>query len=266
MKKGSYRHRAFLFVFAIAFIAAPLASAQSRFDGTWRINYDESTPPDKPNTYLLQNGMFECSCVPPLHVKADGTDQPAPGHAGVDTVNVRELSPSSVTLTEKKSGKLVYDATLVVDDSNSLTVKAVEYPPNSPEPVTIQTTSTRVATAPAGANEISGAWHFSKRQDSENGLLITLRTNGDGLDMSDPIGESYSAKFDGKDYPVTGVEGNVTVLLQRSDESTIEFTFKRDGRAYLVRTVTVSADGSKMTGVSKNLQTGATSVSVLDKQ
>ncbi len=50
--------------------------AQSPFDGTWKVDMSSAQWSTKPNVYLLQNGMYDCkTCVPPIKVKADGTDQ-----------------------------------------------------------------------------------------------------------------------------------------------------------------------------------------------
>ncbi len=37
------------------------AQAQSRFDGTWKIDLDQSQPPTRPNVYLLQDNRYRCA-------------------------------------------------------------------------------------------------------------------------------------------------------------------------------------------------------------
>jgi len=61
-----------------------------------------------------------------------------------------------------------------------------------------ETTATRIAKAPDGANATSGSWRINKIKESENGLTTTYKTTGDALSMSTPSGESYTAKLDGK--------------------------------------------------------------------
>jgi hypothetical protein len=65
--------------------------------------------------------------------------------------------------------------------------------------------------------------------------------------MSDQTGDSYSAKFDGKDYPYKGDPGITSVSLKRIDANTIEETDKRDGKPISVARFTVSPDGRTMT-------------------
>ena len=58
-----------------------LATAQSAFEGTWKIDTNKAEFPKKPDVFLLQDGIWECkTCVPPIKIKADGQDQPVTGH------------------------------------------------------------------------------------------------------------------------------------------------------------------------------------------
>ena len=62
------------------FLAAPLTMAQSIFDGTWKIDVSTAKLPDKPDDFLLKDGMYDCkTCVPPVRVKADGQDHRVTG-------------------------------------------------------------------------------------------------------------------------------------------------------------------------------------------
>jgi hypothetical protein len=84
--------------------------------------------------------------------------------------------------------------------------------------------------------------------------------------MSDPTGESYTAKLDGRDYPVKGSIFSNSVSLKRVDERTIEETQKRDGKVIGVAKMTVSSDGKKMTTMYTDKLTGRTGTDVYDKQ
>jgi hypothetical protein len=49
------------------------ARAQSAFDGTWKFDLKTAKFPEKPDVYLLQDGMYRCKrCAPQVDVKADG--------------------------------------------------------------------------------------------------------------------------------------------------------------------------------------------------
>jgi hypothetical protein len=60
-------------LFLIPVFWAPASSlAQSPFDGTWRINMDQTKMSPKPLAFSVNNGMYDCFyCSPQIHVKAD---------------------------------------------------------------------------------------------------------------------------------------------------------------------------------------------------
>ena len=82
----------------------------------------------------------------------------------------------------------------------------------------------------------------------ENSIKLDSEgTNADGT----PTHVEYSAKFDGKDYPITGTYAD-TVSVKRIDANTIESTLrKKDGKLMLIVTSTVSTDGKTRTSTFK---------------
>jgi hypothetical protein len=110
----------------------------------------------------------------------------------------------------------------------------------------------------------SGQWKIEKFQQSDNGLLATYKTNGEELSMSTPSGESFTAKFDGQDYPVKGAYNYDAVSLKKIDDHTIEETDKRAGKVIEVSRITVT--GKTMKIESNNKLTDRTSTYVATKQ
>lgn len=265
--KSIQRIAVFVLCFTPLFLAPTLLSAQSPFDGTWITNDDQSKPSPKPLVASLKGGMYECStCVPKVSVKADGQDQPVSGQS-YDTLNVHEINDKSVEFKTRKNGKPVYEMTRTVsDDGKTMTVKTVEHSPDGDKTATYEATAERIGKAPAGANAISGSWRLTKTSANENGRTTTFKSNGDELTMSNPTGETYTAKFDGKDYPAKGSFFYTSVSLKRINDHTIEETDKRDGKVTAVAKMTVSADGKTMTTVETNKLTGRTSTSVAEKK
>ena len=86
------------------------------------------------------------------------------------------------------------------------------------------------------------------------------------IHLSSPSGESFDAKFDGKDYPIKGATGNYTVSLTKVNKRSIDITNKRDGKIVSVDHMMVSADGKTMTTKSENKETGATETTIAIKQ
>src|SRR5450432_4455030 len=61
----------------------------------------------------------------------------------------------------------------------------------------------------------------------ENGLKVNSEgIGGDG----NPTHVQYDAKFDGQDYPITGVPNADTISAKRIDANTIQTTVKKDGQ------------------------------------
>jgi hypothetical protein len=124
-----------------------------------------------------------------------------------------------------------------------------------------------VSAGPSGSHAVSGAWRTSKVNTvSNNGLTVTYQGTDNGLKMSDPNGNSYDAKFDGKDYPINGDPGHTLVSLKRIGNDTIEETDKRDGKVVGVFRMTVSADGKSINASYTDKQRGTTTAFTMEKQ
>lgn len=245
----------------------PSVFAQSPFDGTWRTNLNQSTFSPKPIVAFLSEGWYHCtSCNPQLDVMADGKDQPVIGQS-YDSISVREIDSNSIELICKKGGKIVSEQTRVVSsDGKTLTAKSTERPANGGAVVTTEVKATRIGIAPAAINGTSGSWKITRVQQSDNGLLTTFKTDGDQITMTAPTGETYTAKFDGNDYPAKGANSYNAISLKRIDKNIIEETDKRDGIVVDISRMTVSSDGKKMTIVDTNTLTNRTSTYIAEKQ
>jgi hypothetical protein len=98
-----------------ALLTAVPASAQSDFDGTWRIDLTKSVMQTKAEVYLLQNGIYQCkSCVPIVKIKADGQDQTVAANPHYDALSVKVLDDRSIEETEKKAGKVLAISKMIV--------------------------------------------------------------------------------------------------------------------------------------------------------
>jgi WD40 repeat protein len=216
---------------------------------------------------VLQNGTFQCStCDPKINVKADGTDRPIQGSKEIDTVAVKIVDDKTVETTSKKGGRVVESAKNTISvDGKTDTVEFTFYPEASKQPVTGKETLIRVGAGPSGSHTISGSWRIQKANASENALTFTYKSSPDGLMMTDAIGESFDAKFDGKDYPIKGATGYTVSLTKVNDRAIIE-TDKRDGKVVAVTHMTVSADGKTLTIKSENKVQGTTTTFAAAKQ
>ena len=122
-----------------------------------------------------------------------------------------------------------------------------------------------VLSVAAAADQHSGTWKMNPAKSKyspgptprsvtvnvdcdENGIKLDAEgTNQDGT----PTHVEYSAKFDGKDYPIIGTYAD-TVSVKRIDANTIQSTLrKKDGQLMLIVTTTVSTDGKTRTSTFK---------------
>ena len=109
-------------------------------------------------------------------------------------------------------------------------------------------------------------------------LTRTAEADGDGVKVSyegesadgAPVKFAFSAKYDGKDYAVTG-EGKPfdtdTIAVKRLDAKTVESTLKKDGTVVAKAKSAASKDGKTLTITytdAKGKSTG--DVGVYDKQ
>jgi hypothetical protein len=226
----------------------PLAAlADSPFDGTWVTQTDSFIFAKKPDVYVLDKGVFQGKTfVPPVKVKADGTDQPVTGHAYFDTIAVKATSPGNVNLVFKKAAKTLFTNDCSVSaDGKTLTITYKDE--SGTQPITGTNSFTRVAAGPKGSDPISGSWRGAKVDAaSANGLTVTFKATADGLTMNTPTGQSYDAKFDGKFVPVAGDPGQTMVAVKKVSTQTIVETDKRMDKVTDVYTYAVAKDGASM--------------------
>jgi len=241
-----------LFVVAIGALLFPmLAVAQSAFDGTWTIDMNKIDFPKKPDVFLLQGGIYKCeTCTPPYTVKADGQDQPVSGHPYMDTVAVKVVNDHEIEMTAKKDGRVVSIATTTVspDGDTMTTTFRNSSNTNGGPPVTGKVEAIRVAKGPAGSNAVSGSWRTGKVENiSNNAISWTYKVSGDEISMTNPTGQSYTAKLDGTDAPMKGDPGITSVSIKMLGKDTLLEKDKRDGEVIDISKMTVAPDGKTAT-------------------
>ena len=81
-----------------------------------------------------------------------------------------------------------------------------------------------------------------------NGIKVTAHgTNAEGQ----PIHYEFSAKYDGKDYPMTGNAEADTISIKKIDNYTNEASTKKGGTPLLTIRIVVSKDGKTRTSTQK---------------
>lgn len=254
-------------LFVALWLSPVMVCAQSPFDGTWKWNTSESKLSQKPYVYVVNKGTYACeSCVPKINVKADGSDQAVTGQT-YDTIAVTVVDANTIHLITKKAGKTMQDQTRAASaDGKTMTLSMTNYPADGSQPSKAEVNFVRVSAGPAGSNATGGTWRVHNLNEDTAGRTTMWKGTGDGLSMSTPTGVHWDAKFDGKEYPVSGTYANETVSVKKLGDHAVEVTIKRDGKVLGVDKITVSADGKKMTTVADNKQTGRVSTYIDEKQ
>ena len=234
-------------VLAVLVVLPAVVLAQATFEGTWRMNLQDTAYVGT-EKYSVQNGLFRCTtCEPKIDVKADGQDHPLAGSPYADTINVKVIDDRTVEVVNKKAGNITSSMKVTAStDGKSSSTEFSSQQANG-KTVTGKYRSSRVGAAASDGHKINGEWQPGKLDSySADAMEFTYARTGDTWKFADRIGNSYSAKFDGKDYPFKGDPAVTTVSVRQIDPMTIEETFKRDGKSLFVNRSTLSSDGKSI--------------------
>jgi hypothetical protein len=137
--------------------------------------------------------------------------------------------------------------------------------------------------AAAAADPQSGTWKMnaakSKYSPGPGPKSLTVKVeadekqvklNADGINGDgSEIHVAYTAKFDGKDYPATGIPNADAVSAKRLKDGSIQSQQKKGGQVVMTITTVVSKDGKTRTSTWKGKDAQGRDVNnvvVLDKQ
>jgi hypothetical protein len=237
--------RLYTFVFAAGLMLPAMACAATPLDGTWKADMSTASFSGKPLVILVRKGVYACtSCVPAEHFKADGQPHPTKGSPYHDTGSATIVSPNEVDVSYSKSGKVVTTQAITVsDDGMTATFKGTDSSATNAAPVVFNYQAKRVGKAPKGALAVSGKWLATAGNSSDNALIITYKTSGDTLTMSNPTGQSYTVTIGGKQAPYLGDPGTTSVAVTKINDHSFKETDYRHGKVIGVFVTTVAADG-----------------------
>jgi hypothetical protein len=134
----------------------------------------------------------------------------------------------------------------------------------------------------AQSNPLLGTWKLDVAKSKYTGtpmpkeMTRTLEAEGDSVKYTyagtaadgSPISYGFTAKYDGKDYPMTGTApGGVDMIaIKRVNANTTEATQKKAGKVVANTRVEVSKDGKVTTITSKSAVDSSHYIAVYDKQ
>jgi hypothetical protein len=243
--EGNMKRLLIATIAAAAFLPAT-GTAQTMFDGTWKTDVTSIDHPAKQVVYVFKDGMFECkTCMPKVLIKFDGKDQKVEDDAYADTLAIKVNDKSHLEMIGKKKGKVVSSRKVAISmDTNSMMVEYTETSPNG-QVVKGATSYARVAYDKTAPHLMSGSWKAIKEDSrSENGLLVTYKSEGKSLTMSNPLGLTYKADINGADAAVTGDPGYETVSVKVT-KNVLEESFKRAGKMVASTRIQVLPNGKE---------------------
>ncbi|MCW1403688.1 hypothetical protein OKA06_15765 [Novosphingobium sp. MW5] len=237
-------------------------------DGTYKADVASAKLSDKPDTFAVKDGQYECgTCTPPYKIPADGKVHPVEGRDYWDAASVKVVDPSTLEMTRYRKGTAIGTGKVTVSaDGQSLTWSNTSADNAAGKSVTNVTMSKRVGAAPAGAHAASGSWQMVKdgSQMSDDSITATIMMKGDTVTQRFPTGESYEAKLGGPQVPLVGDKAGAMVAVTAAGKGFKETDYV-NGKPLMEYTYEpVDASTIKMT--MKNLRNNVTEEYTLKKQ
>jgi len=96
--------------------------------------------------------------------------------------------------------------------------------------------------------------------------LIKYTCTKDSFSAETPLGERYTAKFDGNFYPVEDDPGHTMVSAKLLDARTVELASKRNGKIVSISRLSVDPDGNSIHATFENRESGRKTAFDLEKQ
>jgi hypothetical protein len=140
-----------------------------------------------------------------------------------------------------------------------------------------------ISVSAAATDQQSGTWKMNPTKSNYSpgpapkAITVKIVSDAENIKLSsegiDPAGNpthlEYTAKYDGKDYPITGAPNADTVALERIDASTTESTVKKAGQVVMTIRTVLSDNGKTRTSTFKGKDAeghDVNNVVVYDKQ
>lgn len=255
---------------ALAAIILPAtASAQSVFDGRWRVDLGSTELPKKPWVVTLNDRNFRCaSCGTPWGIPADGGFHKVAGQNYFDEAAVKRIDPRTIEFHYRKGGRLVEtDRISISADGKTFTSVDTDHATPNGELAVYRSTARRSADGARGAHPLDGSWvTTSYDKGSDNTMTVTMRMEGDRFSFADGTGSHYTATLGGPPVKVEGDLAGRMIAAKRLSPNALQLDASIGGKADSRMIVTVAPDGKKMNVEATNVKQAVTTRFVAYKQ
>lgn len=99
-----------------------------------------------------------------------------------------------------------------------------------------------------------------------NGSIIRYKCTAEEFHAETPLGEKFTAKFDGKEYPVEDDPGHTMVSVKRLNSNTVEVTSRRNGKVVGISHMSVPTDGESIHVIFENRENNTKTTFEMRKQ
>ena len=219
-----------------------LAAADAPYMGKWKLNLAKSrlTGETLSIEKTPSGSMKYVTAEVSYDFKTDGKEYPTPRGA---TVTWKEESPNTWTVMNRRNGQVTATFHLLVKGDTLMVIAERK----TPDAGIIKDSSK--FTRESGGPGIVGKWKSTEVKAAA--ASMELAPNGsDGLTLKDlDFGVDCAAKFDGKDYPLTGPQApsKTTLSFKKTGANSFEMTEKIEGKPVYVDSFSVSPDGKTLT-------------------
>jgi hypothetical protein len=194
--------------------------------------------------------------------KIDGRDYITPfGY----TAAWKRVDEHTAQMLARLNGKLIETDTLKLSpDYKVLTVTSAGKSPNG-EKWEDESVYKRVG----GETGLAGTWKATRVKITSLKQIEFAPFGSDGLTWKiADYNTTCSARFDGKDYPVTGASApsGMTAAIRQTGPGAFQLTEKKDGKVLYKAAYTVSADRKTLTEVGNVVAVGEKTTAVYDRQ
>jgi hypothetical protein len=241
-----------------------LASAQSAFVGSWKLNQAKSHLTGDTVTYsaTADGAIKETSAAGSFTFKTDGRPYTTPFDS---TVTWKQTGPSTWNTEDRHNDMLLSTNMIQVSgDGKTMTVVSTGTNPDGKG-----FHDTEVLTRIEGSNGLMGTWKSEKVKSSTSPMMEFAANGPDGIAWILPeIKAKLDLTFDGKDVAPVGptVPAGLTISATKNSARSFNFVEKMNGKALFKGTLTVSKDGKTLTNVSSAVQESNKRTAVYDKE
>jgi hypothetical protein len=187
------------------------AQGQSVFDGTWKVDTNQTKLARNSEILMLKNGKYRCDgCTPSISVRADGIDHRVKGSPYFDAINVRMIDRSTLEEEAKAHGEVVMFCRLIAStEGRTATLKVTEPGTRNEGSGAGEIVLTRAGKArhSDSPDSLTGSWAITGQMNPvEATFTLSLNSDTKVLTMTTVSGKVYHAPLTGPENPLPAMK------------------------------------------------------------